>query len=676
MAEYHHWWEKPLRIIQPNLQVRDTERINPAKLAEEMEQLGANAIVFNVGGIYAWYNTKVPYHNQNPFLPENFDLLKEVIDQCHRRNLKFIARFDFSKATDAVYAHQPSWFVRDAAGEPQIIGAKRPGEWSLLMSTCINSEYRRDAVAVPVLDEVMTRYAIDGIFYNNPGFIPCWCATCRRKYRSLYQQELPADPAEFESSWQSVCVRDNIVHLYSFIKSREPELPMILYYNAYNENIMARREITDMFCTEPQDILSLGWQSKPEDWKPSVSLKVGRFLADKPHPFGIIHSSPGMDWRHTGLPTAEYLAWLSEVPANGGHIWHSITGIPDTIGDKRILATIAQFNAMVKRVEEPMAGAVPRTPAVLLWNGGAAAEGWAEGLLNQQVQYGILLPEQATLANLGRFQTVIVPEGWPYCAEFVEDLLQYVQQGGKVLIEGGIPAEYGALSELLGIAPETCAGEKLVASYLRFEGRPEQNPLQKGMEETELIAHRGRVCYCTPREDAKVLATLVPPFAPLEAVGAPPERASLPVSHTAIPLCLWHCYGQGEALFIPFSLSGLISEFRLEEHYRLMANAVNLLLGEANFLKVTFYPGLHVTTFTQDGNLLIHLVNMSGRRPLQQNIPLHDIALEITLDAGSTVQKVRRLIAGDELKFEAEQNRVKVVVPRLDVWECLAVATR
>lgn len=77
------WWERPIRVIQPNLQVADTNLINPERLAEQMVQLGANAIVFNVGGIYAWYDTKVPYHNKNTFLPKDFDLLKAVIEECH-----------------------------------------------------------------------------------------------------------------------------------------------------------------------------------------------------------------------------------------------------------------------------------------------------------------------------------------------------------------------------------------------------------------------------------------------------------------------------------------------------------------------------------------------------------------------------------------------------------------
>lgn len=43
------WWKKPLRVIQTNLQVKDTPAMNPAKIAQDIEEMGANVLVMNVG---------------------------------------------------------------------------------------------------------------------------------------------------------------------------------------------------------------------------------------------------------------------------------------------------------------------------------------------------------------------------------------------------------------------------------------------------------------------------------------------------------------------------------------------------------------------------------------------------------------------------------------------------
>ena len=70
MEKERLWWQKPLRVIQTNLQVKDTPLMDPEKIAADIEALGGNALVMNVGGIYAWYPTRLSYHTLNPYLPK------------------------------------------------------------------------------------------------------------------------------------------------------------------------------------------------------------------------------------------------------------------------------------------------------------------------------------------------------------------------------------------------------------------------------------------------------------------------------------------------------------------------------------------------------------------------------------------------------------------------------
>ncbi|OXM83594.1 hypothetical protein CF651_25155 [Paenibacillus rigui] len=665
------WWQKPLRVIQPNLQVRDTDRIDPERLASQMKAMGANTIVFNVGGIYAWYPTQVKHHTVNEYLPSSFDLLQEVIEACHKHNIRFIARFDFSKAEDSVYLQRPEWFARQRSGEPVTIGGGRPGKWSLLMSTCINSAYRYEAVAAPVLKEVLGRYDIDGIFFNAPGYVACHCEGCRRKYKGIYGQELPEEAKAFASDWASVCMRDNMDHLYQLIKQTRAEVPMILYYNLYRDNLFDREQTTDMLCTEPQDILSLGHHHIPEFWKPALSMKLGRSLPERPVPFGIVHSSPGMDWRHTGLPPAEYRFWLSQIPAHGGSIWHSLTGIPDTIGDKRIIDVVSDFNHRVEKVETYMEDAVSVAQVALMWTADAAAEGWADGLINRQILFDVLLREQATPERLKPYKAVIFPEGVKLTEALMNAVTDYVKDGGYLLIEGALP-DCRELCDLLGIADDVQPSEPLTAAYLRFEAG--DNPLQKELEQTELIALRGKVVYTRPVGGrTRVLATLVPPFSPLDGVGAPPERASLPVTHTDLPLAVWSEAGKGRTMYLPFSLSHLINEYKLGEHYQLLSNAIHMALGEDSLLEVSHYQGLQVTAFVKNGSYAIHLVNGAGRRPLTNLLPLHELELRLRWN-GQQVSEVRGLITGEQLRYEVKEGKLVIQVPRLNIWECVWIA--
>lgn len=664
------WWEKPLRIIQPNLQVRDTSYIQPGRLADQLAELGANTVVFNVGGIYAWYRTEVPYHTMNEYLPRESDLLMEVIEACHDRGLRFIARFDFSKAEDSVYLQRPEWFVRDRDGGPQIIGARRPGHWSLLMSTCINGTYRTDGVAIPVLEEVLSRYPIDGVFFNNPGYIRCYCSTCQRKYKQVYGEPLPSESERIHPSWATYSMKENIDRLYGRIKQTAPSIPLILYYNLYRDNLYDRAATADMLCTEPQDVLSLGHHHIPEFWKPALSIKLGRSLPERTAPFGIVHSSPGMDWRHTGLPPAEYRFWLCQIPANGGMIWHSLTGVPDTIEDKRILRVVQEHNEMVKRIEPYMDEAVSRSEVALLWNAEATAEGWADGFLERQVLFDVILPEQAEDGRLAQYKLVVVPGGLEWTAGLLQALKLFAESGGSVLVEG-VPelTELPELHSWLGVEEQLSASEELIASYLRFEQAGER--LSIGMEETSLIAHRGRVTYSRPLADTEVLATLVPPFSPLESVGAPPERASLAVTRTDLPLIMSRACGRGRVLLLTFSLSALLGEFRLGEHYLLVHNLVRYLKPEGSEIEVSHSPGLQVSAFRKEQGLLIHLVNGCGRRPLTANVPLHGLTVKVKQDSKQPFVKAAALQTNQELQIVKEGGYIKMHLPPLLLWETL-----
>ena len=67
MTSLGHWWERPLRIIQPNLVVPDAAR-DGAQMARRVHEHGANALLINAGGIYALYPTDVPFHPRAPGL--------------------------------------------------------------------------------------------------------------------------------------------------------------------------------------------------------------------------------------------------------------------------------------------------------------------------------------------------------------------------------------------------------------------------------------------------------------------------------------------------------------------------------------------------------------------------------------------------------------------------------
>lgn len=689
VTEKKYWWHEPLRVVQTNLQVMDTPKMDPEKIARETVEMGGNVLVTNVGGIYAWYQSRVPYHHINEHLPQDRDLLQELIDACHRHGVKLVARFDFSKADDLAYQNHPEWFVREPDMSPRVFGAMRPGAWSNLYLTCINAGYRNHETAVPVLEEVIDRYDIDGIFFNAPNYEYCCCEACRRKYRELYGKELPMDDSAVEQNttyaikqakglepgFASRCVRDNMEQIYKAVKAKRIDLPLILYYNLYKDNLDDRYATADMICTESQDVLSRGWRDLPPLWHPVLSMKFGSTVLDRPAPFGIIHSCPGMDWRHTGLPTAEYRFWMSGVAAGGGSLWHSVTGFGDTISDKRLLRAITEVDMQIARIEGDMDGAKPRSDALLLWDGSKNAEGWADILMNNQLQFDLAAPYQVTRERLDGYPLVIAPEGFPIDDGLPGLLEKYVREGGRLIWEGAGGRQLSPMAELLGISQEISTSEPLTACYWRFE--PEGAAL-RGDEfgETPLLPHRGQTAYCRPLPGTKVLATLVPPFAPLNSVGAPPERASMLVDHTELPLCLYRQAGSGAALCLTFMLGGLAGQFRLAEHSRLGRNLVRFMLGDKQTFDMKPVNGLEAVCYEKGETLLVHLLNGIGQRPLMDNVEYHDAEFTVRIPAGRDVHKVELKLSGQTPQWEQNGERLAVTVPKLSYWDMVKITMK
>ena len=680
------WWKKPLRAIQTNLQVIDTPLMKPAKIASEVKEMEANVLVINVGGIYAWYHSNIKYHHINEYLPKDFDLLEDIIKECHQRNIKVFARFDSSKTDDYVYQEKPEWFVREADMSPRAYGVNRPGNWSLLYTTCINSGYRSEEVAIPVLEEVIDRYDIDGIFFNAPHYEYCCCDACKMKYEKKYGKPLPivhtkvdktttfasiAQVEGLEPGFAGLCVHDNLGKIYGAVKKKVPDLPLVLYYGMHNENLNDRYATADMICTEAQNVLSRGSSGIPNFTLPMLTMKMGRTAGISPIPFGIIHSCPGMDWRHTGMPEAEYLYWLSQIPASGGSIWHSITGFNDTITDKRIIKCIAMINKMTSKVEELMDGAISISDTVLLWNSKQSSEGWAEALANTQIQFDLLDTYQVSGESLKPYKAVIVPNDYPFSPKIVSILQEFTADGGGLLIESNDPEQLKKFASYAGYTDNVYCSEYLTASYWQYE--EEGDVIRQGFEETPILPHRGVTAYIHPLKETKVLGTLIPPFAPLDAVGAPPERANILTKSTNIPLCTVKAHEKGKVMIIPFVLSKLVTEYKLAEHTKLAANMIHYLLGNNERFHMEGIAGIIANAYENNDHIFVHFNNGIGQRPLKINIPFYGMTFEVKVPNGHKVKAVEAKLSDTVVTWKVQNDILNVQMEKLDFWDMIDI---
>ena len=667
------WWQNPLRIVQTNLQVVDTPRIKPKEVIRQLkEDLHANTIVFNAGGIYAWYPTEVPFHFVNPFM-EGRDLLGGIVEAAHESDMKVIARVDFSKTDDSTYHQHPEWFVKGPDGQPQAIGEPRYGPWSLLYATCANGPYRNEAVAYPAIREILTKYDVDGLFLNAAGFTDCHCGTCQRKYRELYGVDLPQDARQFHPSWRTRCFHDNFGGIYQVIKSVKPNVPWLCGFGLGSDAV-ERTQHSDVLCSEPLDYLASGWTQQRPRWWAGMTARFGRTVMENQPPIIIIHACPGLLWRHTTLPDHENRFWLAQVIANGGNIWHTLTGVPATQYDQRILEGVGQFNALAEANEEFLADLEPVTPVAVVASRHsirhASSEelyGFIEALTNHQIPFSVIPEEHLTSDSLTAYEVLVLPNTSCLSDDSVAAIQQFVEREGGIVAsyESSLYDESGnskgshALGEIFGIRYEGHRLRNLSASYMRIE-RP-GHPLVVGIGNTQLISNELDLLQVST--DADVPLTLVPPFGVPGAVGSPPERASIPTKQTEIPIAV--C--QGRSVYFAGELGKLVWRYRMPDHQDLLANAVKAVAPRPMPIEIESPHSLQVALYRQGKRLLLHLVNATGARPLQDTIPFKDIVIRLRVDGSAST--VRTLMNSNELEFEQVGNVLTVTVSCIETWE-------
>lgn len=162
------FWKKPLRIIQNNLRATDAEKMDVEQLIRTQAEYGTNVIVANAGGIMCWYESSISRQPHNPYLKT--DYVSQVMHYAHQYGMKVLLRLDVSNLSEKDVHEHPDWLRRDAEGKAVTdLGMPQSCFFSPMWQ-----EYN-----FQLIDELMTRYKPDGLFYNANHFGFCPCEVCK-----------------------------------------------------------------------------------------------------------------------------------------------------------------------------------------------------------------------------------------------------------------------------------------------------------------------------------------------------------------------------------------------------------------------------------------------------------------------------------------------------------------
>lgn len=689
------WWEEqPIRLVQTNLREIDTRR-DPCEIVREVKDLGANAILFSVGGIVSFYPTSLRFQTPIPYLKGQSalarsplyrsarddgdpvrDFVGPALDQAHALGLRFIARLDLSKCHKHVYESRPEWFFRRADGQPQVYNG--------LYSTCVNGGYYQD-YALVIMQEILDRYDVDGFFFNMFGFKSidysgndhglCQCDNCKRRFRDMYGQALPqvrdtSDPVYRDYvAFQRVTADRLTKSVADYIHQHE-NLALVNYQARFADVV---RSESNSAVDRPLPM----WQFSGSDnvkrvrgtypAKPNCNAAV--YFADIPYRFASV--SP----HQTALRLAQDLA-------HGGDIDLYVLGTLQQ-EDRQALKPARDIFQFAARHQDSYRGLRSVAKTCLLYpqrthaygkSTHAAYRGAFRLLTENHILFDcahdFILDDSSAAQFLTKYDLLVLPGAACLSDRQIAAIDSFVHRGGRVLATGetGLYTELGHAREryglqCLGVERVKTARPNMRSAYWRVD----DHARMQGLPDTDLVFLDGLYLFADLKPGATTSLSLVPPC-----TFGPPEKVAIDQVESDVPGIVWFAYGSGKSAYLPWTVDALYYRHSSPGHAGVFMSALLALLPERQVI-TDANPQIELALMQSEDGYVLSLVNTSGHHGTAffAPVPMHDIEIKVVLP--QAVETARSLQLGKQLALRQEGRYTCLTLDKLALFDTIQV---
>ncbi len=594
------WWNRtPIRLIQTNLPEIEGS-MDRDEYVQSILDASANAVLFNTGGIVANYQTKLPFQWKNPNIGDG-DLVADLIRKLHERDIRYIARFDFSKLDPTIAVSKPEWLYVGTNGQPQIFNG--------LYSACINGGYYQE-YALDILKEAITNYDFDGIFFNMMGYTGsdysgkyhgiCQCENCKRIFKEYSGLTLPrydTDPGIREyRQFQKVTSEELYNRITSFIKQLNPDL-VIYNYNAIG---------TSWIASESGASMNPGVDNI---YHATINVKrtLGSYIDRTP--LNLIMGFQAIGYRNIMSSPNLLRTWWLENMLHGAPVSFVVVGTLVHYEDRKFIPVLNELFSFHKKYEKLFTNVQAVNNIAVIQGSGGEFQGIIKMLSEEHIMYDIILPDQLGSSRAprqpGDYELIILGDVQNMSDDLILLLDNYVEKGGKLLVTGATSTNDGTGNPLnrirlesIGVDPEFEVFPRAQATYLKVAENDKQVLGPEDFNDFSLMMMNSEFLKCKVREGAKGFLKLLP-----SNMYGPAEKTYYKESDiTDFPGTVANNYGKGETVFIPWTIG---SDYNFKGNYAqkaLFTASVKKLLSVEPNLITDASPLIEIT----------HLANLNG----------------------------------------------------------------
>jgi len=642
------WWRHPQRLLQTNLREIDAT-MDVDLYLREVKAIGASVVLFNVGGIVANYPTDLPFHHRNPHLTG--DLAGTVLARLHAAGLRMIGRFDFSKVNEAIAARHPDWLYVGENGETVNYNGQ--------VHTCFNGLYQQERL-FDILGEALDRLPLDGIFFNMPGYQRsdysgvyhgiCQSEACRRRFKMETGLDLPKrhDPKDpVCRRYDRFCAETTdalYARIQAFVRARRPGLAILNYKAAGSDIVRAE-------SNRP-------WiQWSYEDTEKAMRHRLEH--PEQPLANAAVHFIH-YPQRHAGVSSVVTARRLQQAMLQGQWLDFYCIGPLQRLEDRLSIGVVRDAFAFHARHEAFFRDLQPRADVGLVHSRTDGYRGLFDALSEHHVTFDLA---SIGPSDLSAFPALAVPDAGRLDAASCRKLDAYVEGGGRLLLDGGIPEGLKAA----GVKPGRTPHARSPGSYVRI--RPEDRRMlrQPGLAALDLVFLDGDFAEVEPTDNAQGLLRHIPP-----AMFGPPEKCYYTAVSDA-PGLVVNRHGKGACAAFPWDVGGHYARQKHAGHALLILGALEGALGLPRTMEVDASPLVEARHMAHAGGRFewVGLINLTGQKDpagFFEPVPVRDIA--IRLRPRRDVASVRLLKAGMDIPLSRmDDGRIGCTVPKLGTYE-------
>ena len=614
MGEQHWWYRYPWRMVQTNLREIDMADIDAEQFAQELADFGATVVTLNAGGILASYPSRLPYHTVSKYLTGSS--LKEILDACHRRDIRVIARMDFSKIPYAVYRQHPDWAFQTADGN--IV------EQNGFVQTCQNGVYQQE-MAPEILRELLTTHPFDGVYCNMSGFVAtdysgniyglCTCDACRKGFKDAAGLDVPAkfsrkDPlAGRYMRYQASAGSRLRARLNAVIKEISPEIAV--------DKVDYLRTESHTDIGDPIWIYSASSNSRQTAGGDRIRISDNASVDFMAFRYRESSVSPGV---------MELRQWQNL--ANSGSVSVYLMGRLDHHKDRSFYEGTKKVFQFHKAHENLISGLKSVAEVLVVAKAGQSRSdpesyGWIRALTASHITFDEVKTADLKESALEDKKVVILADVRDLTEEQAAMLDSFAQSGGIVAASGdsGVSGNAACLK---------CMGIKRVIGKMSglkstvFVVTPEDEADFSRCAAAPVIAPGPEVTRAEYAGNTrKYLHTLPEPmFGPPEVCYAREE--------TADPGLTVSPFGQGKGIFIPWKCGSFYHSEGYTNTLNFMQDVLFHFCGLPQ-IAPSLHPSVELVIGKKENKKVISLINASGYfgNSFFDPIPMHNIGLEL-----------------------------------------------